>query len=152
VSFIVSVVEFPAKYLIGIKVRTSMQGSSTDCPALWQTFAPRIAEIKADDNAAYGVSVMLNDNDFDYWAAIGSPSNTAVPVGMQTIEIPAGLYAKCSVASMEKLGEAFMYVYTQWIHGQSEYTLNMYAPCFELYPPNWKPGNNVEIYSPLLKN
>jgi AraC family transcriptional regulator len=154
-SFEVSVVEFPAKHLIGTKVRASMQSSSTDCPALWQAFAPRIAEISTGNesgNVAFGVSVMVNDNDFDYWAAVEALSSVAVPAGMQTTEISAGLYAKCSVANMEKLGEAFMYVYTQWTHEQSEYRLNMNAPCFELYPPGWQPDNAVEIYSPVLKN
>jgi AraC family transcriptional regulator len=152
-TFEVSAAPFPAKHLIGIKVRTSMQSSATDCPALWQTFAPRMAEIQtgiAGGSAAFGVSVMVNDNDFDYWATIEASTNTAVPTGMETIGLPAGLYARTST-SMEKLGEAFTYVYTQWVQGQSEYTLNMQGACFELYPPNWQPGNAFEIYSPVVK-
>ena len=150
-SLEIAVVSFPAKHLLGVKVRTSMQSSATDCPALWQAFSPRIAEMFMMGNATFGVSVMVNENDFDYWAAVESSSNTAVPDGMETTEIPAGLYAQCNVPSLEQLGEAFMYVYSQWIREQSEYTLDMHAPCFELYPPNWQPSDAVAIYVPVLK-
>ncbi len=153
-SFEIAVVEFPATHLIGMKVRTTMQKAQADCPAIWQTFGPRIVEIPGGDcigKGAYGVSVMLNENDFDYWVAVEAASNAAVPKDMATFEIPDGLYAKCSVASLEKLGEAYMYVYSQWVSGQSEYGLNMQAPCFELYPPNWRLEDAFEIYVPVMK-
>jgi AraC family transcriptional regulator len=101
-------------------------------------------------SAAFGVSVMVNDNDFDYWATIEAAPDTAVPAGMDTIGISASLYVR-TTTSMDKLGEAFMYVYTQWVHEQSEYTLDMQGACFELYPPNWQPSGAVEVYSPVVK-
>lgn len=152
-SFEITVVELPAKHLIGMSVRTDMRKAQTDCPAVWQTFGPRIAGIPGRDGAgqgAYGVSFMLNENDFDYRAAVEAAPGTTVPDGMAAFEIPSGRYARCGVASFEQLGEAYMYVYGQWAPGQSEYALNMQAPCFELYPPNWSPGDAFEVYVPVV--
>ncbi len=153
-SFEITVVGFPAKHLIGMKVRTDMQKAQTDCTALWQTFGPRIVDIPGctgECKGSFGVSVMLNENDFDYGAAVEVAPETTVPNGMEAFELPAGLYAKCTVASLEKLGEAYMYVYGPWIAGQSEYGLNMQAPCFEHYPANWRPEDAFEIYVPVTK-
>ncbi len=122
-SFEITVVELPAKHLIGMSVRTDMRKAQTDCPAVWQTFGPRIAGIPGRDGAgqgAYGVSFMLNENDFDYRAAVEAAPGTTVPDGMAAFEIPSGRYARCGVASFEQLGEAYMYVYGQWAPGQSD--------------------------------
>ena len=153
-NFEVTVIEFPATHLVGVKVRTNMQKAQADCPAIWQTFGPRIVEIPCGDcigKGAYGVSVMLNENDFDYWAAVEAAPETALPNDMASFDLPGGLYAKCSVTSLEKLGEAYMYIYGPWISGQSEYELNMQAPCFELYPQNWRLDTAFEVYVPVTK-
>ncbi len=153
-SFSVSIAEYSAKRLVGMKVRTTMQKAQFDCPSNWRTFGPRIVEIPAcsgGGQGAYGVSLMLNENDFDYWAAVEASPQIAVPDGMETVDIPAGLYAKCAVANLEQLGEAYMYVYGTWIREQAEYTLDEKAPCFESYPPNWRINDAFEIYVPLKK-
>ncbi|MGL6193470.1 MAG: GyrI-like domain-containing protein [Thermoguttaceae bacterium] len=153
-SFEVSIIEFPAKHLIGMKVATNMQKAQADCPTIWHTFGPRMAEVSACDcgcSGAYGISIMHNENDFDYWAAVAAKSGAAVPSGMGTIDITAGAYAKCTVPNLKQLGEVYMYVYTQWVNGQKEYGLNMQAPCFELYPTNWQPDDSFEIYVPVVK-
>ena len=153
-SFEITVVEFPATHLIGMKVRTNMQNAQKDCPAIWQTFGPRIIEIPGGDcvgKGAYGISVMVNENDFDYWAAVESQTESPLPDDMDTIDIPAGHYARCSIASLEKLGEAYMFVYGPWIQGQNEFTLDMSGVSFELYPSHWNPGEAFEIYVPVKK-
>lgn len=153
-NFEVTVVEFPVKHLVGMKVSTSMQKAQADCPQLWQTFGPRIIELPSMEgvnSGAYGISVMLNENEFDYWAAVEANPEIDLPDGMGTIAISAGLYAKCTVLGLEKLGEAFMYLYGPWIQGQKEYTLDMQAPCFELYPQNWRLETVFEIYAPVKK-
>ncbi len=147
----VTVVEYPAKRLVGMKVRTSMHKAQQDCPALWQTFGPRIGELSPADcgyPGSYGVSVMLNAEDFDYWATVEMPS-AAVPAGMDCIDIPAGQYATCTVPNLEKLGDAYMYLYGEWPKSQTGCTFNGQAPCFELYPPNWQCQDSFEIFMPL---
>jgi AraC family transcriptional regulator len=150
-SFEVTVVDFPAKHLIGMKVRTDMQKAQTDCSTLWQTFGP--IEIPGYDctGGAYGIYIMLNENDFDYWAAVETSSSVAVPDGMQSVALPAGPYAKCTAASLEKLGEVYMYLYGEWITQQQEFTPNVQAPSFELYPSNWQMNGAFDVYVPVNK-
>ncbi|MGL6226202.1 MAG: GyrI-like domain-containing protein [Thermoguttaceae bacterium] len=159
-SFEVSIVEFSAKHLVGMKVATSMQNAQVDCQKAWETFAPRMSEVhgtvcgcgSCGCTEAFGVSVMTSENEFDYWAAVPAAPETPLPSGMGRIEIPAGLYAKCTVSGgLEKLVEAFMYIYGPWIHGQTEYCLSMQAPCFEQYPPNWQFDADFDIFAPVVK-
>lgn len=67
-GFEIKVVEFPTKQLMGIKVRTNMAKAKEDCQALWQNFCPQLPKIYGKES--YGVSIMLNAQDFDYWAAL----------------------------------------------------------------------------------
>lgn len=150
-NFEVTVIEFPAKILLGMKVRTVMQNAAKDCPALWQTFGPRITELSPVSPGAYGISVMTSENDFDYWAAVEVAPGISVPDNMGPIEIPQGFYARCSVPSLEQLGPAYMFVYGPWGESQSEYAIDMNGLSFELYPDDWQPGAAFEIYAPVTK-
>ena len=153
-SFSISIVDYPAKLVAGLRIRTEMQKAKTECPALWHTLVPRMSEISAWQTVPkgiYGVSLMVNESEFDYWAALETSGEDTVPQGMETFSIPAGRYAKCPVASMEQLFEAYMYVYGTWASEQAEYTVNEMAPCFELYSSNWQENDSFEIYVPLKK-
>ena len=153
-SFEVTVVEFPEKHLVGMKVGTSMQKAQMDCPALWQIFGLRINEIPAKDGrstGSYGLSIMTSESDFDYWAAVEADPKTTIPADMGTIGIPGGLYAKSTIANLSQLSEAFTFVYGDWIQSQSEYALNLAAPCFEIYHPNWQWEDTLDIYVPVMK-
>lgn len=150
----VIVAEYPAKNLVGLKVRTSMQRAAEDCPALWVTFGPRMEEIPAGDGVRgdfYGVSIMLNAEEFDYWAAVEAEAESAVPEGMACMEIPAGQYAKCTVPDLQKLGDALMYLYSEWPKSQREYVPDEEAPGFELYPANWQETSPFEVFAPLKR-
>lgn len=151
-KFEVTIVEYPAKRLTGTKVSTTMQKAMQDCPALWHTFGPRIGELLTADSdcqGAYGISVMLNAEDFDYWAAV--ETSAAVPADMAQIDIPAGPYASCTVPSIDKLGDAYMYIYGEWPKSQTAYACNEQALSFELYPTEWQPSDPFKIYMPLKK-
>lgn len=109
----VTVLEFPQKNLAGIKVRTSMSQANADCSALWQTFGSRLGGLLPPGpcRGAYGLSIMLNTEDFDYWATIEVDSPAATPTGLQSIEIPAGPYAKLTVSNLEKVQAAYTFLY-----------------------------------------
>ena len=146
--FAVSVVDFPAKQLVGIKVRTSLAQAQRDCPALWQGFC---RHVPADyGKAAYGISVMLNAQDLDYWAAFESTSGQT-PAELAPVEIPAGAYARCLVPNLESIGAGYMFLYQTWLAGQSEWKLNERAACFELYPADWTPAAPFELYMPVQR-
>ena len=150
----ITVVEYPKKRLMGMKVRTSMQKARADCPALFESFIPRVSELPAGScsNGFYGVSKMVNTEDLDYWAAVEMTEGSSIPEGMECVDIPSGEYAKCAVPNMEKLGETYMYIYDEWPKNQTKYVMDGYSPSFELYPANWQHGASFEIYAPVKKN
>ena len=147
-GFEVTVVDFTAKELVGIKVRTTMARAKEDCPALWQNFCPKITDILG--KKSYGISVMLNEQDFDYWAAAEAPEG-ACPAGLESVGIPAGYYARCVVPNLESIGAGYMFMYQTWLAAQGDWKLNEQAPCFELYPADWNPVMPVELFMPVKR-
>ena len=147
-GFEVTVVDFAAKQLVGIKVRTSMAKAKQDCPALWQKFCPQLPDIFMKES--YGISIMLNAHDFDYWAA-AETSEGVCPAGLEPVGIPAGPYARCLVPNLESIGDGYMFLYQTWLAAQTEWKLNEQAPCFELYPADWNPSMPFEVYMPVAR-
>ena len=150
----ITIKEFPARHLTGMVVRTDMQKASTECPAIWEVFEQRIASLPNSENIneAYGVSLMIGgDGTFDYWAAAETPADAAVPEGMKTIELPAGLYACTFAPNLEGIEAVYKEMYTEWPQQQSEYVVNMQTPCAEVYRNGWRPSDPLEILVPVLK-
>lgn len=159
--FVFSVVEVGEKKLAGVMVETTLGDAVRDCPALWQSFGPRIdADLaeKADHaGGTYGISVMTdNEGRFTYWAAVGVSSDVILPPDMAFMTIPAGLYVRCTVHGIEQLPAAFKAMYGAWPRSQNRYVLS-HDPrgvCFELYPfqaTPWKATDPLEIYGPVVK-
>ena len=147
-EFEIKIVDLPAKGLMGIKVRTNMEKAREDCPALWQKFCPQMPQIFGKES--YGLSIMLNAQDFDYWAAAEAPAGAA-PAGMENVTIPAGAYARCTVPNLESIGAGYMFMYQTWLGGQQEWKLNEQAPCFELYPADWNPSMPFDLFMPVKR-
>lgn len=147
----------PQLRLFGVFVRTSMSKASVDCPKLWaNVFGPRMHEISGAKlgeypGPSYGISVMLDEHNFDYWAAMPAREGQVLPEGMQVIELPAGLYAGCVIPSLAQLGEAFTYLYGTWPQTVKDYALNMQAPGFEYYDQRYQESGALEVYAPVLK-
>ena len=156
-TFAVSVTQRPHTRLFGISVRTDMSKAPVDGHHLWEkVFAPRMHEIsgkKPDEyhGPSYGIAVMIDEQYFDYWAAMPAPEGLPLPEGMRQIELPAGLYAGCEVSSLAQLGEAYCYLYEAWPKTVKEYALNMQAPSFEYYDQRFCESGALEVYVPVLK-
>ncbi len=152
-----SVVELPAIQLVGMSIQTNMEKATTDCPALWQSFAPRITgELASCANLSeygdtYGVSRMTDEHNFIYWAGIGVDSVDSLPEGMATMTIPQSWYVNCTARGIEQLGEALMAIYCQWQNTQDEYVLDMQGISLERYPQNWQCTDALEVYASVLK-
>jgi len=153
----ITVKEFPGRKLAGMVVRTNMQKASTDCPAIWQAFGPRMASFpnSANITEAYGVSVMISeDGTFDYWAAAEIPADTELSEeleDMSTFELPGGLYACAFAPNLEQVAAAYGTMYMEWPQQQSEYAVNMQAPCVEVYRGDWQPTDPLELWVPVIK-
>ncbi len=148
----VTIIEFSAKQLIGMKVTTDMQKAAVDCPALWQAFGPHIAQLPGGlGNCSYGVSVMgARDGAFDYWAAIEESADTILPTGLEKLSLPAGLYACSEVANLGMLAKAYGELYANWDESPG-YAVDWRSPCFERYPADWKPTDPLDIFVPVTK-
>ena len=146
----------PPARTVGIKVRTNMEHASRDCPALWQTFAPRMREIAGTGlGESYGISVMAEGLDggacvFDYWAALPVGDHTPLPQGMEECRLPGGEYAYFEIPSLQRLAEGYAWFYETWLPGQS-YSLDLKAPCFELYPADYLRTGRIVLYFGLIK-
>lgn len=153
-QFQINVVTRPAIKTAGLKVATTMEKASVDCPKIWsEDFGPRMMDFPADPaypDQSFGVSIMLDQHNFDYWAVMPLREHAGVPDGMETLEIAGGLYAECHLNSLEELGDAYNYVYLQWAPAQEKYAVNMQGASYELYTSDFMKTGKLSIYCPLL--
>lgn len=149
----VTIKEFPNRHLTGLVVRTNTQKAAIDCPAVWQVFGQQIASLanSASIHEAYGISVMIGtDGTFDYWVVAETPADAPVPEGMKTLELPAGLYACTFAPNLEQMEMAYQEIYTEWSKRQTEYVVDMQAPCAEVYRTGWQPSEPFELWVPVI--
>ncbi|MDR0250053.1 MAG: GyrI-like domain-containing protein [Burkholderiales bacterium] len=146
----VTVVELPAKQLVGLSERISMADAKERCPALWRAFWLRRGEVTdIVENCAYGVSAHMEENGgFDYWATLPVSPTANTPSGMKRLTLRAGKYAKCTIdlASME---EACEFLYGEWAQAQKDHPVDFAAACFERYANDWQETDTFEFYVPL---
>jgi len=148
-KFTINVVEREAIKIVGLKVRTSMQTSMTDCPALWEKdFGPRMPELATYPGLSYGASQMVDQENFDYWAALTYREGDPVPSGMGLLDLAAGPYAECPVESLADLAEAYQYIFFSWAGGAMD-KFRHDAPSYELYPADHCATGRLTLYMPL---
>ena len=156
-TFAVSVSQRPSVRLFGVSVSTSMSKIAVDGHQLWEkVFAPRIHEVsgkKPDEyhGPSYGLCIMTDEQHLEYWAAAPAREGLSLPEGMREVELPAGLYAGCLVPSLDRIGEAYAYLYETWPKTQKEYAPSMHLPCFEYYDSRFCESGAFEVYAPVLK-
>ncbi len=140
--------------MTGIKVSTTMDKASVDCPKLWsEDFVPYMEAFPCDGTGiSYGVCVMTSQTGLDYWAVMPLGKDAKIPEGLSECTIPAGLYAECPVKSLAEMGEAYTYLYTVWGQAQKEYAVDGMAVCFELYKSEeFLKNGSLTVYVPVTK-
>jgi len=147
----VTVVELPAKKLVGLRERMNIADAKEKCPELWETFMLRYREV-ADvaEDYSYGVSTsMEEDGDFDYWATLSVSSTDTIPARMECLSLPAAKYGKC-VVDFASLEDAYKFLYGDWAKAQEGkgYPVDFKAPCLERYARDWSEVG-IELYVPL---
>ena len=158
-KFHVEIREVQPLTLYGLSVRTDMAKASIDCPKIWEKdFCPRMPELSGKpmqecQGNSYGISVIVDlpKGVFDYWAAMPPADGVQLPEGMGVITIPGGRYAQCRIPSLAELGNAYTYLYMEWIGAQTAYSLNMQASCFELYGREYLENGSLDVFMPLLE-
>lgn len=153
-KFTYTVKEFSEKQLAGISVQTDMSKAMQDCPTLWQTFGQRLTSLAQQGitmpvPGGYGVSVMLDENRFTYWAAVECGAADALSKELQAFVLPGGAYVHCKINSLAEMGDAYHEMYMTWPQLQSQYEIDMTRPCFEFYDINWEVDGSLELYAPV---
>lgn len=148
-QFDIDIVDFPAKHLVGLKVRSNISRSTIDCPPLWNEFIPQLKKFPGRTrNKTYGLFCMVDEwITFDFRVAVETPPDFKLPRGMEAYQLEAARYARCLVPNSAELLMAYSAIYGTWVQDQDEYDIVKPGFCFELYPPHWNPSVPFELYA-----
>ena len=125
---------------------------------LWSSFMPRRKEILNTIGTDL-YNIQINPENFDFnpntpfvkWAAVSVSNFDFVPEGMETLEIPQGVYAVFNYKGDQSNAAAFFKgIYTEWLPA-SGYELGNH-PQFEILGEKYKkndPNSEEEIWIPI---
>jgi AraC family transcriptional regulator len=149
---------FPTTKLIGKNL--SFSYANYRIGELWSSFMPRRNEIKnIIGTELYNIQInpvgfsFQPNEEFVKWTAVAVSSFDFVPDGMETLEIPAGLYAVFNYKGDASGAQAFFStIFTVWLPN-SDYVLDS-RPHFEILGEKYKkdcPTSEEEIWIPVKK-
>jgi AraC family transcriptional regulator len=143
--------ERPAVTLVGMAIRTRPQ--SPEIPALWPRFVARIDEIRhrAPTRESFGV-MRYEAGALCYMAGIPVTAHGDLPPGMESLTLPAGIYATFRYALCD-LGKGFGEIYNRLLPA-SDFLQTPGRPLFERYDEAFDPGHPgsmVEIGIPVRR-
>lgn len=151
-----SIVELKEIQVAGMMNTSDMSNAHKDCPALWHAFGPRIESELAQNadippsSKGFGISSMIDENRFEYWAVVPVNSIEKLPEGMKTFTIPAGTYVTCHVPNLEHLGPVYETIYGEWPQSQNDYQIDMQGISIESYSMNWQPSDQLDLYVSII--
>lgn len=146
------------KKLAGKRLKMSFAEDKTF--VLWQSFMPHLRKIRnAIGSNLYSVEVFDPSffdpfdpfKEFEKWAAVEVSSFESVPVGMETLLLPSGLYAVFVHKGPSSEGrKTYDFIFRIWLPG-SEFRLDA-RPHFAVMGENYKqndPDSEEEIWIPI---
>ncbi len=149
---------FPGKKLIGKCLTMTINENRTG--ELWRSFMQHRKEIQNIAGSelysikCYDESYFLNfdpSKSFEKWAAAEVLNFDHIPEAMETIIIPAGLYAVFSYQGASGAGDwIYRHIYAEWIPA-SEYMLDN-RPHFDVLGEKYKndhPDSEEDIWIPV---
>ena len=128
---------------------------------LWQSFMPRLKEIKNKISADL-FAVQLYNDDYNFnqfnpsayftkWAATEVSCIDDVPTNMETLLIPQGLYAVFLHKGSNADNSTFQYIFQTWLPSSTQYLLDN-RPHFEILGEKYKNNDSSseeEIWIPI---
>jgi AraC family transcriptional regulator len=148
------------KKLIGKPLKMSFSNNQTF--DLWRGFMPRRKEIRNNMSTdLYSMQIYEPrffepfdpDREFVKWAAIEVTDFAAIPGGMESFDLPGGLYAVFLYrGATSAASDTFQYILGSWLPN-SEYILDD-RPHFEILGEKYKkddPDSEEEIWIPVKK-
>jgi AraC family transcriptional regulator len=152
-TFEPEIISREALFAVGMRITTHPM--SGEIPALWQTFGPRIDEVRdfAEPRVSYGIMQNYDAaaGTLDYMAAVSVSNSSEAPAGMTNDKVPANTYAVFN-ATLAGIGEAFGFIFNQWLPGAEFEQLK--APYFERYGVEFDPSNpdsRIQIFIPVKR-
>lgn len=147
----------PGKKLVGIRLSMSLAANRTG--ELWQNLMPRRKNI-ANRVGADLISMSVYPTDyftrfkpdkpFEKWAAVEVNEFKHVPDGMETFELPGGLYAVFHYQGPGNDPSIFSHIFGSWLPA-SGFIIDD-RPHFEILGENYKvmdPNAEEEIWIPV---
>ena len=146
------------KKLVGKQMIMSLTNNKT--PELWRSFMPRRKEIQNSIGTdlysmqVYDEGYFRNFNPnatFTKWGAVEVTDFDSIPAEMESIVLPAGLYAVFLYKGAASAGaKTFQYIFETWLPN-SDYFLDN-RPHFEVLGAKYKnddPDSEEEIWIPI---
>ena len=154
-----TIVYLKEKKLIGCSCKMNFTDNKT--VELWQSFMPRLKQIKNKISADL-FSLQLYNDDYNFkqfnptayftkWAATEVSSFDDVPANMETLIIPQGLYAVFLHKGSNADNSTFQYIFQTWLPTSEQYMLDA-RPHFELLGKKYKngdPSSEEQIWIPI---
>jgi AraC family transcriptional regulator len=151
------IVEIKEMKLMGMPMTMSLANNKT--ALLWKTFMPLRHEIlnkKSQDLISLQIysphyfSAFNAQNEFAKWACVEVDDVANTPEGMETIKLPASVYAVFDYKGLSTDTSIFQYIFGAWLPS-SPYVLDQ-RPHFEVLGEKYK-NNDVnseeQIYIPI---
>jgi len=146
-----SIVDRPSFTVVGLQIHTVPM--SPEIPALWQKFVPRLDEIEnpAEPRVSYGVMRQGPEGmaSLEYLAAVSVREVGDLPLGMVSLTLPAGAYARFAYP-LSGLAAGFGEIFGQLLPSSDH--VQRPGPYFERYGTSFDPGDPssiVEVYLPV---
>ncbi|MEI8203954.1 MAG: GyrI-like domain-containing protein [Bacteroidota bacterium] len=150
---------FTDKKLIGKRLKMSLSNDRTY--ELWHDFMPRRNEITNKKNSdlicmqVYDPTLDFNDfspeTEFEKWAAIEVSDFDAVPEGMETYTIKAGLFVLFTFKGTQlEFSDLYRYIITKWLP-TTEFKLDQ-REHFQILGEKYKnndPNSEEKVFIPL---
>ncbi len=136
--------------IVGMKRRFNAEDSYTKIPQFW-------GEWQKDTKGLlgmFGVCMVMDGNDFDYWIADVYQPWKEIPEGCEAKVIPGGLWAQfiCRGALPDALQRVNTEIWSEWLPNLKGYKLAGQYNIEAYEPPAEKPEDNVSyIWIPLVK-
>ena len=154
-----TIVHLEEKILIACSCKMNFTENKTS--ELWQSFMPRLKEIKNKISADL-FSVQLYNDDYNFnqfnpsayftkWAATEVSCIDDVPANMETLIIPQGLYAIFLHKGSNADNSTFQYIFQTWLPNSTQYLLDN-RPHFEILGEKYKNNDSSseeEIWIPI---
>lgn len=148
----------PERKLVGHQLVMSFAHNRT--AELWKSFMPRRTEVSGEKSSLlfsiqiYGSNFFANfrpDANFKKWAAMEVMDFNSLPDGMETLIIPAGMYAVFFYEGSSSNGDkVFQHIFETWLP-KSGFALDD-RPHFEVLGEKYKndnPNSEEEIWIPV---